>query len=511
MSNLIPKGYSKDILHINCLLSAIMLFAVLRYQFNLLFFREWMDESETIVVTKMIANNYILYKDVFSQHGPLSFLPGVLISSLDDFRVPVYRLFILCFELIAINCIRRSVVFKSTSVANFYAFFSAAFYLIFLPKFYSHTYIYQNIAGILLVIILTTYSFPAILSPERLCKRHVFVGNFLLACLPFLGIIYLPVSILLFAASYKGNLYSRLSLGGLIVGLIFNIAFLSLIGSFLGLYVFHIYFNANIMPLFSDPLIYSNSITQLALNAIRSTTKNLAGFMFLIAIIFFFINLVCKEKFFRFRSLRKYRSILLFLALMSLLVRGSVGTYSLPFYYFASCVPIFLIFDNKIISKFYYLILIPSFLFCILKFFIFFDMDQKKFSEEKIPARTEFSEIVKRITTKDDRIISYTFQNFEYIVSERLPASGYFTYMPWQVEYSKNPIYGININACNDLQTNKPKIMFIDKLLMWGKFPWSSYGECIQQILDEDYIQIKNRPYYVRKDIYGAYKNYLQY
>ena len=60
------------------------IFAILaiRYQVLLLNYKEWGDESETIVAAKMIASGLRLYSEIFNHHGPLTFLTGLLVEKI---------------------------------------------------------------------------------------------------------------------------------------------------------------------------------------------------------------------------------------------------------------------------------------------------------------------------------------------------------------------------------------------------------------------------------------------
>lgn len=53
---------------------------------------EWGDESETVLVTKMMASGLRLYTEVYNNHGPLVFFPGFIISLLGNFQVWAYRI-----------------------------------------------------------------------------------------------------------------------------------------------------------------------------------------------------------------------------------------------------------------------------------------------------------------------------------------------------------------------------------------------------------------------------------
>ena len=67
-----------------------------------------------------------------------------------------------------------------------------------------------------------------------------------------------------------------------------------------------------------------------------------------------------------------------------------------------------------------------------------------------------------------EKIAAYSWHPFQYIVSERLPISGAFVFMPWQAKYNENPIFGIKIDPCVDLKAHKPKVMMVDKLYVFN-------------------------------------------
>ena len=137
--------------------------------------------------------------------------------------------------------------------------------------------------------------------------------------------------------------------------------------------------------------------------------------------------------------------------------------------------------------------------------------DQAKLAAARIPRETEFSRLVQSLTLPGDRIIAYSFRNYQYIASRRLPASGDFFYLPWQEEYNRAPRYGIRIDACSDIKSAAPKVMLIDKWNVWDRFPWMSYAGCVQDIIDTSYVQVPNRPYYIRKDLVAVFTSALSH
>jgi hypothetical protein len=121
-----------------------------------------------------------------------------------------------------------------------------------------------------------------------------------------------------------------------------------------------------------------------------------------------------------------------------------------------------------------------------------------------VPKQTPFSELVKRYTDKNDRILAYSFQNYQYILADRLPGSANFFYLPWQAKYTEGPVLGVTLDACEDIKKNRPKMLLIDKMNVNGEWPWESYAACIQSVINQDYQQVRGTHYYIRSDAFPA-------
>ncbi|BCA66203.1 hypothetical protein SHINM1_018050 [Fluviibacter phosphoraccumulans] len=143
------------------------------------------------------------------------------------------------------------------------------------------------------------------------------------------------------------------------------------------------------------------------------------------------------------------------------------------------------------------LLLIPT----LFAFYFGFQFERVVQDAEKsrVPLANSFSKFVQFATDPEDPILSYSFNNYDYIVSGRLPAHASFFYMPWQFSYSKNPVLGVNTDPCINLHDRLPKIFVVTKLNVWGKFPWETYSSCIDSILDANYTMVKDS-LYVRND-----------
>lgn len=488
------KNPQKKFDYLSLLLFGIFILLAIRYQIKLLHYMEWGDESETIVAAKMIAANSSLYSQVFNHHGPLTFLPGFLLEKLENFGVAGHRVPIAILQIIAICSIYFSPLLKNGFTKYLYTAIVVTVMLLFLPKVFGHMYKYQVLAGLLLVIILAQYTLPSLISSIQLPPKNIVIGNILISSLSFLAISYIPLSIFLFFASLRKEAFVK-SFVSFLAGFAANILFLILIGSVAGFLAFHVYLNLNILPSFL-PLYNSQGVTilQLIITTFNNVTSSFGQF-------FLFLLLITATSFLAFFEKKiPWRSILIFLGIGSLLIR-EINFHALPYFYSLLAFPLVFFYNRSIITRQSQLAVLLLILICTVKLSLLIPRDQHKLKVVRIPESTEFSQFAQFFTEKNDRIIAYSFQNFQYIAADRLPASGHYFYLPWQEKYNENPKFGIRINACKEISDYRPKVMLIDKWKVWDKFSWESYGSCIQKLLDSNYVQWPDKPYYLRKDL----------
>lgn len=469
----------------------------LRYQYFLLNYREWGDESETIVAAKMMFSGMKLYSEIFNHHGPLTFLPGLLTELFGNFSVRGNRVSIAILQILAILSIYHSPLLMSRLQRVITSVISALIILVYLPDDLGHTYQYQPITGIFIVVILSQYVLPSIINAQKLGAHRVILGSILISSLPFLAITYLPIASLLFLSAFRLK-QCKFILIGSAIGLFFNLLFLGIYGSFTGFWAFHIYLNAEILPLYNEV----EPGWQLILKAFKTATYDLSHFLSITLVLYGSILVSQKEKKIPWRI-----SFVIF-GLFSLLMRGA-GFQGVPFFY--AILPFFLVLTARINTNTNpqkYIIFL-FLLLCTLKVSLLFPEDKHKLTSLPIPTNSEFSNLVKEYTTKPDKIIVYSFQNLQYLLSDRLPASGNFFYLPWQEKYNENPKLGIKIDSCKQIMEYKPKIMLIDKWKVWGKYTWSSYADCIQNYINKNYKQIPNKPYYIRNDLINGSDKYF--
>ena len=482
------KIYFADIAY--WILLVLFSFLILRYQIRLLDYFEWSDESETIVAAKMMAAGDSLYSQIFNIHGPLVFLPGMLLEKLSHFQIRGHRVFILILQWAALAAIYFSPVMKNRMVKLLYSVFSASIMLIYFSEIFGHTYIYQVIAGLILLIILSQYAIPIIFCPDQVGKKRIALGNILLASLPFLAMTYIPAALLIWLGCIRRE-YLTNTLFYSLLGFLFNLLFLIFFGSIAGYFALHIYLNLNVISQYTQDKLSSWQFMTAFFYGASSD---------LIRFIIFCISTIALTVLATSEKKLPWRVILLWLGFFSLLIRGS-GFQGLPYLYASLALPIVFFREIKTLQLKSAILLCLLIIFFLIKLSLIVPMDKNRLNSKKIPENTEYALLVKKLTNQDDRIIAYSFQNHQYIFADRLPASGNYFYFPWQEEYNNNPRYGIKLDACQDIKNNKPKLMLIDKMNINGEYPWESYAQCIQKIIDRDYSQLLGKHYYIRNDL----------
>lgn len=296
-----------------------------------------------------------------------------------------------------------------------YTFVCATISLIYFPDIFGHTYLFQVIAGLFLVIILAQYSFPSIVE-GNLPNSKIIIGNVLIASLPFLAFTYIPISIALFLAGLtRKNL--RVSIFTIGITIAINFVFLASIGSVAGYIAMHYWINLAVSRQFIEGealgLIF---LLKSALSAITSDLSRFSTFL-----------LICASltKLAKFEHKFPWRVILIGFGIASLLTR-SQGFQGLTLLYLSLALPAILLYRTTPIGAYSLkqeLFLAPIIALCFIKILLLYPA---KIEDRKIRSISPFSNLVKKITEKNDRIISWPFQNYEYILSDRLPASGNF-------------------------------------------------------------------------------------
>lgn len=468
----------------------VFLILAVRYQVYLLDYKAFGDEAETIVAAKMMVAGQKLYSEIFNHHGPLTFFSGYLLESFGSFAVPGHRVPIAILQILAMVSIYFSPLLRERWVRQGYVVVASAVVLLYYSDNFGSMYMYQVIAGLFIVVIMAQYTLPAIMLPQELQSWQVRLGSFLIGCLPFFAITYAPIALLLFLASLRTG-YVKPAVVAVIAAVLANLAFLMATGSIAGFLAYHIYLNSQILPLYNG----GQQGLSLIFTAFNAATANLASFAVFFTVALAVVRVSVDD------SRLPWRSVLIALGASSLLIRG-LGLHGVTYYYLALVVPIAFFARSSILPSQARLVLLAVMLVYVYKVSLVFPGDMQRIKSSRNPSTTEFSQLVARFTDKNDKIIAYSFNNHEYIAAGRLPASGYYFYLPWQEKYNEAPRFGVKIDACKQISEYMPKVMLINKWKVWDQFPWETYGGCIQRLLDAEYVQLPGKPYYLRKDIY---------
>lgn len=464
--------------------------AVLAYQYRLLHYIEWGDESETIVAAKMMVAGSRLYSEIFNHHGPLTFFPGMIVEAVGGHSIAAHRVFIALLQLTALAALFFSplIRLKHSSVRVTYVMLVATIYVGFLPGSFGHSYIYQVVCGLMLSIALSIWLLP-LLGNIHTGRTATIAGSALIASLPFLAVTYIPAAVVMLLASLKRDNWRNIAIGA-IAALVFNLLFLIITGSIKGFIAFHLYMNSELLAAYNG----GQSLLTLVGYAFSTATADLGNLFLLATIVVSLTAAACRHK-----GL-SWRHVLVALGLGSLLLRGG-NIHGLSYIYAALAVPLLLISlipERSPIKRGMLLVLC-----CVLlaRLILGGPNEKQMMKDRRIPETTEFAQVAQVLTEPGDKVLAYSFQNFQYIASKRLPASGYYFYLPWQRDYLDKPILGIRIDPCKDIETNRPKLIMLDEWNVWDRYAWSTYGGCVVDIVARDYVRLPGTPYYARHDL----------
>ena len=483
------KKFSKNIYYL--IAGTLITGLIIWKQISIRNYLKWEDEFETIIASRMIADGGKLYQDVFNQHGPATFIIGFILEKLNLGSVENYRNIIIFVQIISILSITLSPILISQLTRIFVLIGVSVYLLTITPHlFFSHTYTYQNLAGIALLIIFSQLVVPTVVMGQKPKKFGLIICLVLITYLPFLAITYLPLSLILVFLLWLQKL---LKVNYLIYVLVFsilpNLIFLLINGSWRGFFVQHIYINSTILPNYYPYQRFKD----LPMNLLRSLEPNQFWIVPLLLVV---LMLIVKSK-----KISNIQLIILILGISSLLIRG-VDFQALPFYYLIPSLTLVVVHRLEEIKSSKKIFIFLSFLSIVI---LLISLGDKKIQDNQIPKVTEFSQLADFFTKKNDRVFSYTFKNSEYVISNRLPASSYFFYLPMQAEYDKKPILGVTNSICSDLDKVRPKIGYFVVYDFALSTPWNSYADCVNKIIDRDYFQLPFNTLFIRKDILRWY------
>jgi len=75
-------------------------------------------------------------------------------------------------------------------------------------------------------------------------------------------------------------------------------------------------------------------------------------------------------------------------------------------------------------------------------------------------------------------ILSTVFLPQWYLLTERLPSSGAYYYLPWQAAYNRAPVLDYRLDPCADLERAPPKLIVWDRWPVWDRYDVADRSFC---------------------------------
>lgn len=517
------------------MLAGLALF-LYRASTQLLYF-EFGDESEKLVGAQLMAEGWRLYKDFFAHHGPLPYAIAQQyaqwVSPTDFTQIRWLNVGLVLAVALAIflSPVFHTVAARSWATGLFVVMLSSVWLLIA-----THTVIYQALCGFLLAIIVVQLLLPALegIPPGRAALT---ISGFLGTLVCFASYAYGPSVVLLVAASFMCCAQGRnqfparylrrfivyVGLGAL-AGCVIMLGWLSQYGDLKGYWVYHFLFNQKVYAGFVDLDLFT-ALSQLKL---EFDSKSLLHAVALTALCFGLLltwrvgrmpwsmhgaasattsgPATGAAMFPQPAALRLVALALLAGAILLLNPRGLTNVQDNPFVIlsFVIFAVAFGAWATRISERG-----VPAALRCCLLGALAVIVTEQasdaattylaKVTKDEAPkyvARVQkldvepFS-VLRELAPADGDLLGLIYNPVLYIVTDRLPASGHYYYLPWQAAYGRSPQPGYHIDLCADIQSRRPPVIWFDDWKVWDKYPISEYEPCVPELLSRLYARLE--------------------
>ncbi len=123
-----------------------------------------------------------------------------------------------------------------------------------------------------------------------------------------------------------------------------------------------------------------------------------------------------------------------------------------------------------------------------------------------LPSRSELPEFarIRELVHPDERMLALTYSPETYLMADRLPMQGFYTWFPWDADYVHSQPFGWRRDLCAALRTSPPPVITYNAWAVWGHDP-HGYMQCLFDTLQRDYMidpnfRPRNQTLYVRRD-----------
>ena len=501
-------------------------------------FREFGDETEKFITAVMMNDGYRLYRDVFANHGPISYMFAQIVYSLTGaWTHTPYRVFqallYLAFCLVIWYCPLLEKRRQKLLAAGLFLFVIGSLSVIWL----GHMLLFHALSGLLLGCFFLLVVLPAWVG-IRPGPRRLAVGGAALALTGFNavsngGSIILAFALWMFcmmASGEKERGRFRKSLGWLVLGAgaatIFMLGYLFIWGDIQGFVVYHIYFNMEIYRRFISfslisPLIYLKEIVFFQIEDTALFVHRFIFMLFVLSTVLWFSIIDgarVKSRAMRTRIPHSLLAGILFCGTpIYLNSRGKADFHAAGYFVFVIVIFSVLLGDylvrarRPVMRNAIFPGIAGILILTVLSTFFQRDLCGGNscnywniiHNSRRIRAMPEapICRLIRKIASEGDPIMSLIFRPDIYLFSRRKPASGQFYYLPAQAAYDRNPLWHYKIDLKSDLERTRPKVIFNDWWVVWGKYDPREYIPWLKDFLDKYYHHIGQMNLYIRKDV----------
>jgi hypothetical protein len=511
------------------LLDALLIGIVLRFLFvgyDGLFLLEFGDESEKYVAARMLLEGKRLYTEIFSHHGPLLYMfTHVYAGLIDSSQFNWARAIQVILASASALSIYLSPVLTSRAVRHW----AVAIYIGMLSSVWLvqslNMLLYHSVAGFLFVIVLSQMVLPALLG----CRVSFFqlaLSVFCMAMACFSAYVYLPSAALFFLVYLVSYFQSRSDntrtsnswfaiVSGVAIALVVVVTWLYLYGDIKGYLVYHLYFNQKIYSSFLWWLSPTSVVHNLTISLTPSDYVKIA----INGLLLCSSSMLLAPVFFEKKPKARFiLSLLILLAGMFYLNPRGDGSFrngallvaTLAFFAITAAMTIDYYYRKNLLAPVVFLLIFTGSLIVALEIIARsaksspHEMDREVYSTSYVKLATDWSDrykFIRLVVSDNEKMLVLPFGYGEYIFSDRMPATGQASYLPWAAAYKRNPIDGYKMDICNDLRANLPPLIIYDSWLIWEKYQLPEYEPCIMEIFFEHYTSWNKHPeLYIRND-----------
>ncbi len=512
--------------------AALALAAFVGLAWHSLAYWHWGDEDEKIVAAWMIAEGWRLYGDLFAHHGPLNYalahgvytLTGSV--ALAPYRAAQWGILLLTAVALGASPLLRGWQQRVLTGSLF-----CLLVALLAPLWYGHTLLYHAQGGAAVSVALSLLLLPLMLGviPSRIAAAFGGAGlsAAVFAAYPFgvaAGLLTLSTLMLVRA----GGRHWRDVLGTLVAAAAGFAAFtllmllwLVLYGDLVGYGVYHLWFN---QVVYADFIIYSPVD---ALKQLKKLFRSPLGWVLQAALLFTLLLGL------EVRSLRRKdppagsglrRGLWLvggcttfLLGLLFLNPRGDVVFKNAALWIVGLGLLSLLIVwrpmgpsSRRAVGVLRWLAIFvavaaPLYLAGIKGWA---DVDQTYVTRTAAVQMREALDrqvrLAQALTSPDEPILATVFMPRWYLLTERLPSSGAYYYLPWQAAYNRDPVLGYRIDPCVDLAMAPPKLIAWDRWTVWERYDVADYAPCLVELMQRDYVAVSGTPFLLRQPVSDA-------